>query len=280
VPFSATRHRLPAVLLRLAVAVAVGAALLSMASPTPAAASGGSVLGAGQTLESGQSLLSPQGLWLLAMQTDGNLVLYSCSQGGYNCSYPMWSLGTYGQPGNHLVMQTDGNLVLYSASGRAVWATMTLGGGSAGFLNVQDDSNLVIYNGGVPVWYTGTHWTYAHVAGRRVTDLQSLNGRYRFGTPGNGMGTWDLAVPGRVMWHIDCLRDPRVNCHVNGQLVLQDDGNLVWYQPGVNGGLVAEWNSGTWGMGPTNYLVLENDGNLVLYDLWHRPLWNSMGNPV
>jgi hypothetical protein len=218
------------------------------------------------------------------MQTDVNLVLYNpnCAQGSPGCPYALWALGTWGQPGNYLVMQTDGNLVVYSRTGTAMWASQSSWGtGSADVLRVQDDSNLVVYSGQRAVWSTGYVTSYAHVPDRQVTDLTSTSGRYRFGTPGNSMHTWDLrGSNGGLMWGVDCLNDPRVNCHVSGQLVLQSDGNLVWYQPGVSGGRVAEWSTGTWGAGPATYLVMQDDGNLVLYDLWHRPLWNSMGFPV
>lgn len=232
----------------------------------------------------GESLLSPHGTYRLDMQTDGNLVLYAgnCAEGSSGCPYALWALGTWGQPGNYLVMQTDGNLVVYSRTGAAVWATGSWGTGNANVLSVQDDSNMVIYSGQRAVWSSGYVTSYVHIPDRHVTDLRSTNGRYFFSTPGNGMHTWDgLGSNAQIMWGMNCLNDPRVDCHVpTGQLVLQADGNLVWYQPGINGGWVAEWSTNTWGTGPSNYLVMQDDGNLVLYDLWHRPLWNSMGFPI
>src|SRR5688500_13394482 len=50
------------------------AGVLALTAAPASAAS--SVLGAGQTLGSGQSLWSPNGAYELAMQGDGNLVLY------------------------------------------------------------------------------------------------------------------------------------------------------------------------------------------------------------
>jgi hypothetical protein len=255
--------------------LAVGLGLLSVTVPASEARAAAFVsrLAAGATLRPGESLTSPSGTWRLTMRPDGNLVLYSCGTGATNCTYPLWNLGTGGQPGNRLTMQSDGNLVLYSPTGRAVWATMTNGTGSATVFQVQDDSNLVVYSGGRAVWSSGSYVTYAHVAGRLVPDLRSQNGRYSFGVPGNSMHVWDRSVP---TWGVNCLNDPRVNCSsIAGRLYLQTDGNLVWYQPGKNGGQVPVWNSGTQGTGPTTNLVMQNDGNLVLYDLWHRMLWSS-----
>jgi hypothetical protein len=280
----------PAALPRLLLAVLLAAGLLAVLPSAASAATPpgydvvGSELPAGATLHPGEELLSPGGIYGLLMQWDGNLVMYSCppggNSGGSSCPYALWSLGTSGRPGNVLTMQTDGNLVVYDTAGRPVWSTGSFGSGSSNVFRMQDDANMVVYNGSRAVWWTGVPWNYAHVAGRQVADLHSLNGRYYFGTPGNGMGVADLVTHSPYEWHIDCLKDPRVNCQVFGQLVLQTDGNLVWYQPGVNGGMVAEWNSGTWGTGPSTYLVMQDDGNLVLYDLAGRPLWNSRGYPV
>ncbi|UOY03879.1 hypothetical protein [Blastococcus sp. PRF04-17] len=255
--------------------LAVGGGLVSLTAPATEARAAAPTwaLAAGATLQPGQFLTSPSGLWRLVMQTDGNLVLFSCGTGATNCTNPYWSLGTSGQPGNRLTLQRDGNLVLYSPTGRVAWATMTNGTGSTNVFQVQDDANLVVYSGKRPVWSTGTPSTYAHVSGRAVGDLTSQNGRYTFGTPGNSMHVWDRNVP---IWGVNCPNDGRVDCDsIAGQLVLQTDGNLVWYQPGRNGGRVAVWNSGTQGTGRTTYLQLQNDGNLVLLDLWRRPLWSS-----
>jgi hypothetical protein len=262
-------------MLPLLAVLALGVGLVGITSAPEARASSASSLAAGATLQPGESLTSPSGTYRLSMQPDGNLVLsnVSCVPGSPNCPYALWALGTSGQPGNRLTMQRDGNLVVYSATGRAVWATRTNGTGSANVLKVQDDTNLVVYSGGRAVWNSGKFGTYAHVAGRVVGDLKSPNGRYAFGTPGNAMHVWD---GGRPIWGVNCLNDPRVNCSsLNGQLVLQTDGNLVWYHPGRNGGRVAVWSSRTQGTGPTTNLHMQNDGNLVLYDLWHRPLWSS-----
>lgn len=285
-------HIRPAQLLRLLLALVLAGGLAGAVTGTASAATPpgydviGSQLAAGQSLMPGTELLSPSGNYGLLMQWDGNLVMYSGPPGSQsarwgNAPYPMWSLGTYGQPGNYLTMQRDGNLVVYSTAGRAVWSTRSWGTGSSNVFRMQDDSNMVVYNGARPIWWSGTWQTYAHVAGRRVTDLRSLNGRYYFGVPGNSMGVADLVQPGPIMWNVNCLADPRVDhASLAGELMLQTDGNLVWYQPGVRGGMVPVWSTGTWGTGPSNYLVMQDDGNLVLYDIAGRPLWNSMGFPV
>jgi hypothetical protein len=53
--------------------------------------------------------------------------------------------------GYWLVWQSDGNLVLYSNPGEAVWASYTMNRGRT--LRLQSDGNMVIYNGsGQAVW--------------------------------------------------------------------------------------------------------------------------------
>jgi hypothetical protein len=55
--------------------------------------------------------------------------------------------------GGFLNMQTDGNLVLYNASSQYVWATFTNSCSSNCELALQDDGNLVLYyNYTSPLW--------------------------------------------------------------------------------------------------------------------------------
>ena len=160
--------------LRLLLVVLFGGGLLATVLPAGAASAApaytvvGSQLSAGAVLHPGEELLNPSGNFGLVMQTDGNLVAYSCppngTTGGSSCPFPLWSLGTYGRPGNYLTMQTDGNLVLYTVDGRPVWSSRTYGSGSADVFRVQDDTNLVIYGSGGAVWWTGSPFSYLHVA--------------------------------------------------------------------------------------------------------------------
>jgi hypothetical protein len=50
----------------------------------------------------------------LAMQEDGNLVIYQ----GYK---PLWASGTDGNPNATLRFSTNGNIVICSASGKLLW---------------------------------------------------------------------------------------------------------------------------------------------------------------
>jgi hypothetical protein len=103
-----------------------------------------STLYAGQTLNAGQQLWSPNGADEVAMQGDGNLVVY---RGGT----ALWA--TYTSGDNHVTMQGDGNLVVYSAGGVAQWNSGT--SGSNFYAIIQEDSNFVIYS---PT--NGAQWDY------------------------------------------------------------------------------------------------------------------------
>ncbi len=104
-------------------------------------------MGQGSILEMGESLSSPNGLYKLIMQHDGNLVLYNQNMNA------LWSTSTHGNPGSHLVFQYDGNVVLYNKnSSQALWSTQSASSGAA-FFQVQDDANVVLYDQfNMPLW--------------------------------------------------------------------------------------------------------------------------------
>jgi len=108
-------------------------------------------LSQGMELTAGQSLWSCDGHYQLAMQTDGNFVLYEGST-------PLWSSNTAGTgSASYAIMQDDGNLVVYTSTPAAVWSSDTAGNGCGVYLAVQTDGNVVVYtSSGTPLWDTGT----------------------------------------------------------------------------------------------------------------------------
>ncbi len=112
-------------------------------------------------LQSGQSLYSPNNLYRLYLQTDGNLVLYK--KNGDGSETGIWNTQTNGRPAGNLYFQTDGNLVIYGVNNSpsnpapGIWASNinNTSGSSAGYndvavnsrpyLALQNDGNLVIY---------------------------------------------------------------------------------------------------------------------------------------
>lgn len=93
-------------------------------------------------------LTSPNGVYSLVFQYDGNLVLYRYFQSSSQVA--LWSSATYNKPARCLAFQSDGNIVLYNLSRTiAYWATGTTNGQQVTNLNallaVQNDGNLVNY---------------------------------------------------------------------------------------------------------------------------------------
>jgi len=127
-------------------AAAVGSTLPPPTFPGPTAC--GRLL-PGEGINNNTSLASCDGRFSLAMQSDGNLVIYT--QGGQ----ALWSSVTAGYGPSSAILQTDGNFVIYNST-RATWSSNTHGLASAQLL-MQNDGNVVIYTAaGVPLWNTGT----------------------------------------------------------------------------------------------------------------------------
>ncbi|HEY5500162.1 MAG TPA: hypothetical protein VIK20_07255 [Bacteroidales bacterium] len=123
--------------------------IISSGVPAPVPPSGCGTISAGYGLGVGQQFYSCDGRFLLALQSDGNLVLY---QGG---STALWSSST-GNSAFGLYMQADGNLVIFSQQGVALWSSNTYGNPGS-FLAIQNDGNMVIYTPqGNPIWSTNT----------------------------------------------------------------------------------------------------------------------------
>jgi hypothetical protein len=117
--------------------------------PTGPAAQGND-LQPGEVLNPGGWIVSANGLYTLAYQGDGNLVLYR--SGGV----ALWASDTAGTPPGVCIMQPDGNLVVYRPGPQPVWDSGTWGqpGNS---LVVQDDGNVVVYRpDGSAAWATNT----------------------------------------------------------------------------------------------------------------------------
>jgi hypothetical protein len=134
-----------------------GSGSAATATPMPAAptatpaASGTGRLAAGQGLNTGDQLFSPNGKTRLIMQTDGNLCLYRMDNGAF-----LWCSGSYGKGVTHVLMQTDGNFVAYNNATVPFWSTGTYGHPGASLV-LRDDGNLVLVDAnGAQLWATNT----------------------------------------------------------------------------------------------------------------------------
>ena len=127
-----------------------GASPRPSTSPAPSAPAPGGcgTLTGGHVLTDGQSLLSCNGVYMLGMQDDGNLVLYN------NSGTALWYTATMNR--DPLVadasMQDNGNFVLYNTSGASVWATGTSPNDGA-YLDVGNDGYVRVYSAsGTVLW--------------------------------------------------------------------------------------------------------------------------------
>lgn len=231
------------------------AALLGTPAPTAQAAPPAGLL-PGQRLASGAALRSPNGAYQLAMQADGNLVIYR----GRSVVWASMRLSR----GNRAVMQTDGNLVVYDARGNARWSSGTYGFPGAS-LALTNDGNLVVARKGRRLWDLRGPMYDQLFAGQTIGSGESVisagrSTRLAMWTTGNLV----LSRSGRVVWES--------GTSVKGSTVtLQDDGNLVIYSPSGR----ARWATRTNGrLGA--FAKVQDDGNLVVYH-GPMPVWAAWG---
>jgi GH25 family lysozyme M1 (1,4-beta-N-acetylmuramidase) len=218
-----------------------GAAPKGPPTGKPAAPTGCGTIEPGQGLVAGMTYASCDGRFTLAMQTDGNLVLYRNGAGA------MWASNTAGSDGYAAIMQGDGNFVLYGKYSDPLWASGTNGHGGSS-LAVQEDGNVVVYApGGHPLWATGTNLPPPPAQPSGCTIIN----------PGQGLSGGEQLT----------------SCDGRYTLAMQNDGNLVLYHNGKG----ALWATGTNGKGGYN-AIMQGDGNFVLYDVHNHPLWASGTN--
>jgi hypothetical protein len=110
----------------------------------------------GWQMNIGSKRWSPNGRYILKLQSDGNLIIYHKP-----LNEVIWSSKTQGRGVFKAVMQYDGNFVLYTKDNVARWHTGT-DGKPTNHLLLQDDGNLVIYSMGSPTaqWATELHGGY------------------------------------------------------------------------------------------------------------------------
>jgi subtilisin family serine protease len=235
----------------------------------PRKASSADRLSSGEGLRFNESIRSPNGLYRLQQQSDGNLVLAKLG------NRVLWSLG---RKGSWTTLQDNGNLVSYLYT-KGVWATNTGGNGSSQ-LRVQDDGNVMLHrlSDGKAVWSTKTkqktappqvttpsdRLTAGQALYRGGASLVSPNGRYAvYVRAANGVLVVRDQVAGRDLWTSKALSDD--------WLTLQTDGNVVLYASSGT----SLWSTGTGGKGDAR-LIIQNDGNFVLYDNSpNKALWSS-----
>jgi hypothetical protein len=241
--------------------------IINVVSPAAPNNANSNILSSGAVLHPQDLLLSPDGQSTLALQDDGNLVLYSNFKAA-------WNSVTFGKTPDRLVMGTDGNLVIYFKDG-STWSTGTQGHPGA-YLKLQTDGNLVLYDtGNNALWNTVTFQTPDHLSYVNTTlhpgtmlqgqQLETADRHYRLTFQQDGNLVLYSNTTNRALWNS--------STHSRGAkfATLQDDGNLVIY----DGNHRAIWNTVTFGNGSSR-LIIQQDGNLVLYNSANRPSWNTV----
>jgi hypothetical protein len=136
--------------------------LLASASVTSNAAEFVRYMNAGEILNRGDVLRSPNNLYRLVMQYDGNLVLYFFpgTNGG---AFSRWSSGS-NPNGYYAAIQYDGNLAVYTGSNTWAWQAGNGGKPTGNYqLVLEDDGHLFIANpptpgGAVGFYSKDLHW--------------------------------------------------------------------------------------------------------------------------
>jgi len=251
--------------------------------PCPTSSSSSSV-GCEQVLNEGQQLAAGQ--YTVALQGDGNFVLYN---GVTTANNAVWSTGTNNTHGVlQLVLQRDGNLVLYTPGrASAAWSTGTFGkGATSPHLELQGDGNMVLYKSvgatpGSAIWATGapaqtTVGVYAYPSAQRALDdgwpqiavtgalgsqgppwVQSPNGADK--ATGLAIQNSGRSIPWNSYWTVS--GPPGAAC--NGRAVLGTNAALTSGSSLSVGQLTA---------------ILQGDGNFVLYNgsaIPSNKLWST-----
>jgi len=229
----------------------------------------GDTMKTGDVLRAGESMYSRNGIYKLAMQGDGNLVLYVAWKG-----YAIWSTKTGKMPFVLVHLESTGNLSLFPKLGQH-WMSKTEGNPGSRLV-LQDDGNLVLYNASnAPVWATNTVRApsgpqatgNAMNVGQTLTPGQSIkstNGLFELAMKTDGNLALLHTPSGKSLWSTGTAGKGVTVC------IMQKDGNLVLYEKGLN----ARWAAGTQG-NEGSRLVVEDDGNAVIYSKAGNKTWST-----
>jgi hypothetical protein len=217
----------------------------------------------GETLQHNVSIYSPNEVYHVVLQSDGNLVVYKDSEA-------LWASNTCGNgtAPYRLVMQDDNHLVAYDVNDAVQWAPGVYNTGARGaYAQMQDDGNFVVYDGvNEPIWCTNT------TGGVRAPEHHQ----------GTGQKLREANAPNRDTLQMnESLADNTALVSQNGQYSfwMQSDGNAVCY---VHKGPEKEplWASNTCNKGTGPYsLVMRSDQHLQVYDsdgaTWGSEVFNK-----
>lgn len=125
-------------------------------------------------LYSGDFLQSANGAYTLAMQPDGNLVIYQIASNGTLTA--KWATNPAGS-GAYAAIQSDGNLVVYRANNTAFWDSRTARAAGSYKLMMSDNGALAIIdpNGTTVIWSANAPVSTAGVCGPNTATLPFIS---------------------------------------------------------------------------------------------------------
>ncbi len=229
---------------------------IPLANSGPAAS--GTSIASGGTLTAGSHISSPNNLFKLIMQDDGDLVVRNPGLRGSIGDGPLdWHTGTAGAgsgSGYHLDMLSNGDLVVYDGSAGIVWDSGT-SGHSGAHLELMPDGMLVIFDvSGEPIW------SNRRFPGVAVTaPMQEVSSDGSTGFNARWSGTYSMMLAGLLWAHPTVQRTITVTVTQYGY-----QGGLPYVQTLECVATPSEWPNGVVTLGemtiPLRELPPENEG--------------------
>ncbi|MBO5559353.1 peptidoglycan DD-metalloendopeptidase family protein [Ruminococcus sp.] len=148
-------------------------------------------------LVQGKFYISPNKLYVLVFQGDGNLVVYHYNPSTGKAYSPTWSSQTEKRNGKKCILQGDGNFVIYRSDGKAIWNTRTNGKKNA-YLTFSNSGEIrvVSRNTGSTTWSSTYNHGYSISVDERpfnwpVPDCKAISSAFN---DGRNHGAIDIAA--------------------------------------------------------------------------------------
>ena len=202
--------------------------------------------------------------------TNGPFALRANMDGSYQLqdskARVLWAPSSTSWP-DYLAMQSDGNLVLYRAWGKsALFSTGTYGYGSSTQLVLASYGNLLLNDSSGTIWSTGSSWDstnsgmfYGTSKGEGSV-ISSGQGTYNFDFQTDGNLVLYTAS-GSVVWNAGTGQGHTVSGYV---LDMQTDGNLVEYNTNTTPATPVFCTATGNHPGSMPHMVVNNEGQVIV----------------
>lgn len=214
------------------------------------------------SLERGKKYYSPNGMYYVIFQNDGNLVVYD---NAYNKA--TWSTGTHNKGATRCIFQPhDGNFVVYG-EGKALWDSSSYGYGATE-LRLSNTGELFVYNkdSGEYIWSNQNYISTTRSL-RSGQCLSSPSGRYRAIMQTDGNFVIYKMHDNTVMWN------SKTAGYNGANLKLNRDGS-------VDVGSKKVIASTPYGGSRTHTLTLDNNGRIIVRDDRGLQTWTSYPDSI